>query len=323
MGKSETSLIKAILVLKTNGSCRYYRIYDEKWGAEEKNVEVISYITAVTSIISEFGEKSPESIEFGDNEIVCEAKGEYILTIVKEKGKYENLVGRVKNNFRDNFQPLQVLQEDHAWIEDEEFLENEKERIYHFMRNLNLIINKRTLAEKNTKNVTVEEDLIDKPLVISDVDLLITIDTGQPVFLMLTLTLPYDATLFTAFMAAILDLGKSIGLGELTKLESKNLIIYVKRIQKAFAVIITQNKEHRTAYKRFAEFIANLCNDWLRKDDMAIDEAFQVFEERKQFEDMIKIIIDTDTWEKHLIKEWEREYAQLMTLEQEVRSSLS
>ena len=87
-------MIKAILVLKTNGSCRYYRIYDEKWGVEEKNVEVISYITAVTSIISEFGEKSPESIEFGDNEIVCEAKGEYILTIVKEKGKFENLVGR-------------------------------------------------------------------------------------------------------------------------------------------------------------------------------------------------------------------------------------
>ena len=316
-------MIKAILVLKTNGSCRYYRIYDEKWGVEEKNVEVISYITAVTSIISEFGEKSPESIEFGDNEIVCEAKGEYILTIVKEKGKFENLVGRVINNFRDNFQPLQVLQEDHTWIEDEEFLENEKERIYHFMRNLNLIINKRTLVNQAAKNVPIEEDLIDRPLVISDVDLLITIDTGQPVFLMLTLTLPYDATLFTAFMAAILDLGKSIGLGELTKLESKNLIIYVKRIQKAFAVIITQNKEHRTTYKRFAEFIANLCNDWLRKDDMEIDEAFQVFEERKQFEDMIKIIIDTDTWEKHLIKEWEREYAQLMTLEQEVRSSLS
>jgi hypothetical protein len=124
-------------------------------------------------------------------------------------------------------------------------------------------------------------------------------------------------------MAAILDLGNSIGLGEVTKLESKNLIIYVKRIQKAFAVIITQNKEHRTTYKRFAEFIANLCNDWLRKDDMEIDEVFQVFEERKQFEDMIKLIIDTDTWEKHLIKEWEREYAQMMTLEQEVRSSLS
>ncbi len=56
---------------------------------------------------------------------------------------------------------------------------------------------------------------------------------------------------------------------------------------------------------------------------MEIDEAFQVFEERKQFEDMIKLIVDTDTWEKHLIKEWEREYAELMTLEHEVRTSLS
>ena len=316
-------MIKAILVLKANGSCRYYRIYDEKWGSEEKNVEIISYITAVTSIISEFGEKSPQSIEFGDNEIVCEAKGEYILTIVKEKGKHENLAERVKNNFRNNFQPLQVLKENHAWIEDEEFLEKEKERIYRFMRNLNLIINKRTLIGRSLKEEIKEEEFTDKPFVISDVDLLITIDTGQPVFLMLTLTLPYDATLFTAFMAAILDLGKSIGLGELTKLESEHLIIYVKRIQKAFAVVITQNKKHKMAYRRFAEFIANLCNDWLRKDDMEIDEAFQVFEERKQFEDMIKLIIDTDTWEKHLIKEWEREYAQLMTIEQELRSTLA
>ena len=316
-------MIKAILVLKTNGSCRYYRIYDEKWGSEEKNVEVVSYITAVTSIISEFGEKSPTSIEFGDNDIVCEAKGEYILTIVKERGKFANLVERVKKNFRDNFQPLQILQENHAWIEDEEFLEKEKERIYRFMRNLNLIINKRTQLDQGLEETAEEVDFIDKPLIISDVDLLITIDTGQPVFLMLTLTLPYDATLFTAFMAAILDLGKSIGLGELTKLESENLIIYVKRIQKAFAVIITQNKEHRSTYKRFAEFIANLCNDWLRKDGMEIDEAFQVFEERKQFEDMIKLMIDTDTWEKHLIKEWEREYAELMTLEYEVRTSFS
>ncbi|MHA2357676.1 MAG: hypothetical protein ACXABK_02765 [Candidatus Heimdallarchaeaceae archaeon] len=316
-------MIKAILVLKTNGSCRYYRIYDEKWSAEEKNVEVISYITAVTSIISEFGEKSPESIEFGDNEIVCEAKGEYILTIVKEKRKYEDLVERVKKNFQNNFQPLEVIQESPVWIEDEEFLQKEKEGIYKFMRNLNLIINKRTLFGRRTSisEPKEEEEEIDKPFVIGEVDLLITVDTGQPVFLMLTLTLPYDATLLTAFMAAILDLGKSLGLGELTKIESQSLILYIKRIQNAFAVVITQNKENKNAYRRFAEFVANLCFYWLNKDGMEIDQAFQIFEERKQFENMIKMIVDTDTWEKHLIKEREREYTQLMTIEQELRSS--
>ncbi len=316
-------MIKAILVLKSNGSCRYYRIYDEQWGTEEKNVEVISYITAVTSIISEFGERSPESIEFGNNEIMCEAKGDYILTIVTEKGRYENLVERVKKNFRDNFQPLEIIQENPTWIEDEEFREKEREGIYRFMRNLNLIINKRTLLGRIGIKQQIKEEPMEKPLVISDVDLLITVDTGQPVFLMLTLSLPYDATLFTAFMSAILDLGNSIGLGELTKLESENLVIYVKRIQKAFAVVITQNKLYKTAYKRFAEFIANVCNDWLRKDGMDVDEAFQVFEERKQFEEIIKMVIDTDTWEKHLIKEWEREYAELLTIEHEVRSNLS
>ncbi len=316
-------MIKAILVLKTNGSCRYYRIYDEHWGTEEKNVEVISYITAVTSIISEFGEKSPESIEFGDNEIVCEAKGDYILTIVKEKKKFGNLVERVKKNFRENFQPLEIIQENSAWIEDDEFREKEREGIYRFMRNLNLIINKRTILGRMGGKQSAKEDSIDKPLVISDVDLLITIDTGQPVFLMLTLSLPYDATLFTAFMSAILDLGNAIGLGELTKLESENIVIYVKRIKKAFAVVITQNKQYKVAYKRFAEFIANVCNDWLMRDGMDVDEAFQVFEERKQFEEIIKMVIDTETWEKHLIKEWEREYAQLMTIEHEVRSNIT
>ncbi|MHA1398059.1 MAG: hypothetical protein ACTSSF_10215, partial [Candidatus Heimdallarchaeaceae archaeon] len=299
-------MIKAILVLKTNGSCRYYRIYDKQWGSEEKNMEVVSYITAVTSIIGEFGEKSPKIIEFGNNEIVCETKGEYILTIVREKGKSEPLVKRVKRNFKENFHPLEIMKENSPF-EDEEFLKKERDGIYKFMRNLNLIINKRTIAEKKNREKQKEEEEEIEPLVIRDVDLLITIETGQPVFLLLTLTLPYDATLFTAFMSAILDLGQSIGLGELTKIESENLVIYIKKIKKAFAVVITQNKEQKIAYKRFAEFVVNLCNDWLNKEGKGIDETFQIFEERKQFEEIIKMMIDTDTWEKHLIKEWERE----------------
>lgn len=316
-------LIKAILVLKTNGSCRYYRIYDEQWSKEEKNVEVVSYITAVTSIIGEFGEKSPEIIEFGDNEIVCEAKGEYILTIVKNKGKFDRLADRVKNNFRDNFQPLQRITESPFWIEDDNFLAKEREGIYKFMRNLNLIVNVRTHQNGTEKKEAIEDPFKDKPLVIRDVDLLITIETGQPVFLMLTLTLPYDATLFTAFMSAILDLGTAIGLGELNKIESNNLVMYVRKIGKAFAVVITRNKENRIAYKRFTEFVADLCDNWLNKEGIEIDEAFQIFEERKQFEQILKMIIDTETWEKHMIKEWEREYAQLRTIEQDLRSSLT
>ena len=306
-----------------NGSCRYYRIYDEEWGTPERNMEVVSYITAVTSIIGEFGEKSPSCIEFGNNEIICEAKGGYILTIVKEKGTHESLVQRVKKNFRDNFKPLEILTENSHWIEDEDFLKEEREGIYRFMRNLNLIINVKTTERENKIKTSIksESEVIDRPLVINDLDLLITVDTGQPVFLLLTLSLPYDATLFTAFMSAILDLGTSIGLGELTKLESENIIIYVQKIQKAFAVVITQNKKHKDAYRRFTEFIADLCNDWINKDGIGIDEAFQIFEERSQFEEIIKLVIDTDTWEKHMIKEWEREYAELMTIEQEVRTS--
>ena len=303
-------MIKAVLVLKTSGSCRYYRIYDKQWSAEEKNVEVISYITAVTSIIGEFGETSPKLIEFGNNEIVCEAKGEYILTIVKEKGTFESLVTRVKKNFQDNFQPLEVIKESTPWIEDEDFLEKEREGIYHFMRN------KRTIISQRKKPVVIDvEDDLEKPLLIQDVDMLITLESGQPVFLMLTLSLPYDATLITAFMSAVLDLGKSIGLGELKLLESENLIIYVQKIEKAFTVVITQNKNYRSVYRRFAEFVADLCNDWLYKEGIEIDEAFQIFEEKKHFEEIIKILIDTDTWEKHLIKEWERDYAEHQRIE--------
>lgn len=308
-------MIKAVLVLKSSGSCRYYRIYDENWGTEEKNVEVISYITAVTSIIGEFGESSPKLIEFGNNEIVCEKKSDYILTIVKEKGTYESLVKRVKKNFQNNFQPLEVMMESEFWIEDDEFLDLEREGIYKFMRNLNLIINKRTIRSGKDIIEKDKDDSMDKPLVIQDVDLLITLESGQPVFLMLTLSLPYDATLITAFMSAVLDLGKSIGLGELKTLESENIIIYVQKIEKAFTVVITQKKEHRAAYRQFAGFVADLCNDWLYREGIEIDEAFQIFEERKHFEDTIKLLIDTDTWEKHLIKEWEREYAEEMSIE--------
>ena len=308
-------MIKAVLVLKTSGSCRYYRIYDKKWDTEEKNVEVISYITAVTSIIGEFGESSPKLIEFGDNEIVCETKGEYILTIVKEQGTYESLVKRVKKNFQDNFHPLEVMKESNPWLEDDEFLEKEREGIYYFMRNLNLIINRRTILSERKIIRKEDNDTFEQPLVIQDVDLLITLETGQPVFLMLTLSLPYDATLITAFMSAVLDLGKSIGLGELKTLESENIIVYVQKIKKAFTVVITQKKEHRSAYRRFASFVADLCNDWLYKEGIEIDEAFQIFEERRNFEETIKMLVDSDTWEKHLIKEWEREYAEEISIE--------
>ncbi len=279
-------------------------------------MEVVSYITAVTSIIGEFGETSPKLIEFGNNEIVCEAKGEYILTIVKEKGTFESLVKRVKKNFQDNFQPLEIIQESPHWIEDDDFLEKEREGIYHFMRNLNLIINKRTIISQRKKPTIVDvEDDLEKPLLIQDVDMLITLESGQPVFLMLTLSLPYDATLITAFMSAVLDLGKSIGLGELKTLESENIIIYVQKIEKAFTVVISQNKDYRSVYRRFAEFVADLCNDWLYTEGIEIDEAFQIFEEKKHFEEIIKILIDTDTWEKHLIKEWERDYAEHQRIE--------
>ncbi|MCG3260069.1 MAG: hypothetical protein H7644_10000, partial [Candidatus Heimdallarchaeota archaeon] len=251
-----------------------------------------------------------------NNEIVCEAKGDYILTIVKEKGTYESLVSRVKKNFQDNFQPLEIIKESTPWIEDEELLEKEREGIYYFMRNLNLIINRRTINSQKKKTVLIEvEDDLEKPLLIQDVDMLITLESGQPVFLMLTLSLPYDATLITAFMSAVLDLGKSIGLGELKILESENLIIYVQKIEKAFAVVISHKKENRAIYRRFAEFVADLCNDWLYNEGIEIDEAFQIFEEKKHFEEIIKILIDTDTWEKHLIKEWERDYAEQLRIE--------
>ena len=77
-------------------------------------------------------------------------------------------------------------------------------------------------------------------------------------------------------MSAVLDLGKSIGLGELKVLESENLIIYVQKIEKAFTVVISQNKDYRAVYRRFAEFVADLCNDWLYKEGIEMSYVVEI-----------------------------------------------
>lgn len=306
-------MVKAILILKKSGSCRYYRVYNDEWRKDDIQVGIVSYLTAITSIITELGETSPKNLEFEDFDIICETKNDYILAIVKDQHTKQSVVKRVKNEFKSNFRPLVNEDDLNSLLAEESFLLKEQKYISRFARHLNLIINKRVNLETEIAVESKDED--SDVLLISDVDLLIATSSGQPVYMMTTLLLPYDAVLFSSFVSAILDLGQLIGIGKLKKIEGEKLTIFFKVIQKAFAIVITQNKNQKKAYQRFAEFVAEVCNDWLSFDSDGIEGAFEIFENRKQFEQMLQIILDSETWEKHLIKEQEREIIAVQTIE--------
>ncbi len=302
-------MIKVIFLQTAVGSCKYYRVYDHKW-RNDGGIEVISYLSAVTSLFNEMGETQPVKIEFGENEILYTKKGNYILGIVTEKGKSESLQKKVKRIFREKFDVekiLKVKKTGEIWA-DEEMLVEEAKEINIFMRTLNLIINRKTNLEEEEEEEEEEEDEKEiYPLEIKDVDLLMTTDTGQPVYLLLTLLLPYDATLLVAFISAILDLGKAYGFGELKRLEGRNLVVYINRVSNALAIVISNNKKNVEEYKQFTTFITTTCGEWLEGLGKSVEEAFRIYQERVNFENMLKVVISSETWEKHEQREKERE----------------
>ncbi|MHA1303226.1 MAG: hypothetical protein ACTSQE_02835 [Candidatus Heimdallarchaeaceae archaeon] len=298
-------MIRAILILTKTGSCKFYRINETSWSSRERKAGLVGFVCALTSITMELGEESPIKILFGENEIIYRTKGDYILAIVKERG-YTKLVTRVEKAFEEHFFTLKQNPTLNGITDNEEAKKEERKNISNFARHLNLIVNKKTnkrarkIKEKEKKRETKTN-----PLVLKDLDLLITNETGQPIYLLLTQSLPYDAVLLVAFISAILDMGQQFGLGGLTEIESRNLVLYIEKIQKAFTIVITQNKDQRNSYQRFARFVANLCNDWLNKMGKSVNEIFNIIEERLNFENMLKLMLETETWEKHIIKQQE------------------
>jgi len=293
-------LIKAILILKRNGSCRFYRIYHETWSNREIKAALISFISAVTTLTTELGEKMPKKVIFGENEVIYEAVNDYFLVIVKKKDYYSRVVNKVVKIFLQQF----------AWVksssvndimEDKKKLEYERKQVSNFARSLNLVVNKRTNIERI--KVGNEEISTSFGLVLKDLDILIANEDGQPLYLLMTQSLPYDAVLLVAFISAILNMSQQYGLGDLTEIESEHIIVLIRKIEKAFTIVLTTNKEKIKAYQIFTEFLSNFSNEWIKENENKAIEIFQDYNKRIEFEEVLKLAIDTETWEKHIIKQ--------------------
>ncbi|UJG42952.1 MAG: hypothetical protein K9W46_11310 [Candidatus Heimdallarchaeum endolithica] len=293
-------LIKAIMILKRNGSCRFYRIYHETWSNREIKAALISFISAVTTLTSELGEKIPKKVIFGDNEVFYEPVNDYFLVIVKKRDYYSSIIKKVVKIFRQQFANIKCNSVNDM-IEDVKIKEYERKLVSNFARSLNLIVNKRTNIERI--KVGNEEIISSFGLVLKDLDILIANEDGQPLYLLMTQSLPYDAVLLVAFISAILNMSQQYGLGDLTEIESEHIIVLIRKIEKAFTIVLTTNKEKIRAYQIFTEFLSNFSNEWIKENENKAIEIFQDYKKKIEFEEVLKLAIDTETWEKHIIKQ--------------------
>ncbi|MHA1867000.1 MAG: hypothetical protein ACTSXD_02965 [Candidatus Heimdallarchaeaceae archaeon] len=293
-------LIKAIMILKRNGSCRFYRIYHETWANREIKAALISFISAVTTLTTELGEKIPKKVIFGDNEVFYEPINDYFLVIVKKRDYYSSIIKKVVKIFHQQFANIKCNSVNDM-IEDVKIKEYERKQVSNFARSLNLIVNKRTNIERI--KVGNEEIITSFGLVLKDLDILIANEDGQPLYLLMTQSLPYDAVLLVAFISAILNMSQQYGLGDLTEIESEHIIVLIRKIEKAFTIVLTTNKEKIRAYQIFTEFLSNFSNEWIKENENKAIEIFQDYKKKIEFEEVLKLAIDTETWEKHIIKQ--------------------
>ncbi len=312
-------LIKAVFILTKIGSCRFYRIMEPKWESNEISSVITSLVSALASITTEIGDEIPKRVLFGGNEITYSIKGKFVLAIINE-GEDNVVINSIIRAFSNIFPEKQDSgYENELRIDDVENIKEKKDNRYigKFASILNLIVNKRTnkleiIEDIKTKNKNKnknknKENEKDHPLMLKDLDLLIMNETGQPIYLMLTQSLPYDAVLLAAFISAILEMGNNYGLGEITVIEGEKIIIYIEKIKRAFTIVITTNKKEKQAYRKFVGFVSNLCNEWIEEQGTEIEDVFEIREQRENFENMLKIIIDSETWERHIIKQNEIE----------------
>ena len=77
----------------------------------------------------------------------------------------------------------------------------------------------------------------------------------------------------------------------------------IRKIEKAFTIVLTTNKEKIRAYQIFTEFLSNFSNEWIKENENKAIEIFQDYKKKIEFEEVLKLAIDTETWEKHIIKQ--------------------
>ncbi|MHA1873731.1 MAG: hypothetical protein ACTSVB_06410, partial [Candidatus Heimdallarchaeaceae archaeon] len=276
------------------------RIYHETWANREIKAALISFISAVTTLTTELGEKIPKKVLFGDNEVFYEPINDYFLVIVKKRDYYSSIIKKVVKIFRQQFANIKCNSVNDM-IEDVKIKEYERKQASNFARSLNLIVNKRTNIERI--KVGNEEIITSFGLVLKDLDILIANEDGQPLYLLMTQSLPYDAVLLVAFISAILNMSQQYGLGDLTEIESEHIIVLIRKIEKAFTIVLTTNKEKVRAYQIFTEFLSNFSNEWIKENENKAIEIFQDYKKKIEFEEVLKLAIDTETWEKHIIKQ--------------------
>jgi len=124
---------------------------------------------------------------------------------------------------------------------------------------------------------------------------------------MLSLNLLYEPTIFISFISAIQDLGKKLDLGLITQIEGTNITIFIRTLEKVFGILITYNAKSYLIYQRFLDFATTICDNWLKTNNIEVNNARELFEKRKEIEEQIKLLVDSDSWEIHQIKEKERE----------------
>jgi len=149
---------------------------------KEKNVFCARRIfTAITTTVSEFGDIAPRSIYLDNGNFIHYSKtNKYVLGTVSDKDTPRSYLKQIDKLFNKNFgmfcnhtQEKELLVED-----DEDCIKKEKKAIKSFFRSLNLIVGKKNVLSREDHHKEIECDF--EPLMISDVDLLISSINGQP-----------------------------------------------------------------------------------------------------------------------------------------------
>ncbi len=298
--------VKAVILLEKDGSCKFYRVYNENWN-EEKRLGIVSYVTAITSMFTEMGDDIPKRIVLEKNEVICEEKNGKIIAVIIDKRNGEHLVQNTVDLFEEMFEGTKELED--TFILNQENKEEEKNSIKEFSRKLNLIINKRTNQGEERKpkerKMMLKKDV---PIMIQDVDILIMTDSGQPLFIMKTSILPFDSVLVTAFIAAIMDVGEQYRIGQVRIIEGEKVKMIIEKNKKIITLIIKEKKLDRGEdLIKLSRIILSMTEQWIEEQGLKEEELQEMVEGRNKLEEMIKMLIETETWEKHEMRERERE----------------
>jgi len=105
----------------------------------------------------------------------------------------------------------------------------------------------------------------------------------------------YEPTIFISLISAIQELDKNLGLGLISEINGKNFVVYIKTSENLLSILIIKSiKKYYVAYQQFLGFASAICENWLEQYDIPPDAVGELFEKRKEIEDLIKLLVDAD-----------------------------